>query len=77
MIFRFDHSKTRPETTRLLSMMDDGLIDVREVADMALRWLDEQSVKEMMQANDIATTSQVDEDEEDECDDEGDDERDE
>jgi hypothetical protein len=47
-------------------MMDDGMIDARAVADMALSWLSESDVKGMMQANDIATTDQADEDEEDE-----------
>ena len=34
-------------------MMDEGLIDARAVADMALSWLSESSVHEMMLANDI------------------------
>jgi hypothetical protein len=61
------YAKIRPETTRLLEMMDEGLIDARAVADMALSWLSESSVKEMMQANDIPTTDQAeDEDAEEE-----------
>jgi len=60
------YAKIRPETTRLIEMMDDGMIDARAVADMALSWLSESDVKGMMQANDIATTDQADEDEEDE-----------
>jgi hypothetical protein len=59
------YAKIRPETTRLIEMMDDGMIDARAVADMALSWLSESDVKGMMQANDIATTDQA-EDEEDE-----------
>ena len=43
-------------------MMDEGLIDARAVADMALSWLSESDVKAMMQANDIPTTDQEDED---------------
>jgi hypothetical protein len=45
-------------------MMDNGEIDARAVADMALSWLSESDVKGMMQANDIPTTDQADEDEE-------------
>ena len=30
------YTKVRPSTTRLLEMMDEGLIDPRTVADMAL-----------------------------------------
>jgi hypothetical protein len=47
-------------------MMDEGMIDARAVADMALSWLSESDVKGMMQANDIPTTDQADEDEEEE-----------
>ena len=47
------YTKVRPSTTRLLEMMDEGLIDPRTVADMALSWLSESSVHEMMLANDL------------------------
>jgi hypothetical protein len=36
-----------------MDMMDEGMIDARAVADMALMWLSESSVAEMMRANDI------------------------
>ncbi len=65
-MYGFDHRKTRPETNRLIDMMDEGMIDARAVADMALSWLSENDVKLMMQANDIPTTDQEDEDEEEE-----------
>ena len=63
-MFGFNHRQTRPETNRLIDMMDEGMIDARAVADMALSWLSESDVKAMMQANDIPTTDQADEDEE-------------
>ena len=47
------YARARPETTRLMEMMDDGLVDARAVADMALMWLSERSVAEMMLANDL------------------------
>jgi len=47
------YARMRPATTRLMDMMDAGEIDARAVADMALMWLSESSVAEMMQANDI------------------------
>jgi hypothetical protein len=50
-------------------MMDEGMIDARAVADMALSWLSESDVKGMMQANDIPTTDQA-EDEDEEADEE-------
>jgi hypothetical protein len=63
-MYGFDHRKTRPETCRLIDMMDEGVLDARAVADMALSWLSENDVKLMMQANDIPTTGQVEDDEE-------------
>jgi hypothetical protein len=45
-----------------MDMMDAGEIDTRAVADMALMWLAESDVKEMMLANDLV------EEEEDEAD---------
>ena len=50
----------RPATTRLLDMMDAGEIDARTVADMALSWLSESSVKEMMLANDLVEDEEDD-----------------
>ena len=67
-MYGFSHRQTRPETNRLIDMMDEGMIDARAVADMALSWLSESDVKAMMQANDIPTTDQADEDEEEESD---------
>ena len=60
------YAKIRPETTRLIEMMDEGMIDARAVADMALSWLSESDVKRMMQVNDIPTTDQAEDEEEDE-----------
>ena len=56
------YARSRPATTRLLDMMDNGEIDVRAVADMALMWLAESDVKEMMLANDLVETDEEDED---------------
>lgn len=60
------YAKIRPETTRLLEMMEEGLIDAHAVAEMALSWLSESDVKGMMQANDIPTTDQAEDDEDEE-----------
>ena len=61
------YARSRPATTRLLDMMDAGEIDARAVADMALMWLAESDVKEMMLANDLVETDEdeTDEDEND------------
>ena len=51
---------TREYTTKLLEMMDEGLISAEAVAEMALAYMSEDDVKDMMLANDI-----VDEEDED------------
>jgi len=43
----------RKETTRLLEMMDEGLISATAVAEMALAYMSEDDVADMMRANDI------------------------
>ena len=53
----------RTQTTRLLEMMDEGLVTAQSVAEMALAYMSEDDVADMMRANDI-----LDEDEEDEYD---------
>jgi hypothetical protein len=53
----------RTQTTKLLEMMDDGLISAEAVAEMALAYMSEDDVADMMRANDI-----LDEDEDDEPD---------
>jgi hypothetical protein len=63
-MYGFNHRQTRPETNRLIDMLDEGMIDARAVADMALAFMSESEVKQMMQANDIPTTDQAEDDEE-------------
>ena len=58
------YTKVRPATTRLLEMMDEGMIDPRTVADMALSWLSESEVHDMMLANDLVEAEPEDEEEE-------------
>lgn len=57
------YAKIRPATTKMLEMMDEGMIDPRAVADMALSWLSESSVHEMMLANDLVEDEAEDEEE--------------
>ena len=57
------YTKVRPATTRLLEMMDEGMIDPRTVADMALSWLSESEVHDMMLANDLVEAEPEDEEE--------------
>ena len=55
------YAKIRPATTKMIEMMDNGEIDPRAVADMALSWLSESSVHEMMLANDLVEDEEEDE----------------
>jgi hypothetical protein len=50
----------REYTTKLLEMMDEGLITAESVSEMCLAYMSEDDVKDMCRANDI-----LDEDEED------------
>jgi len=43
----------RTQTTRLLEMMDEGLISASAVAEMALAYMSEDDVADMMRSNDI------------------------
>ena len=50
----------RTQTNRLIDMMDEGLISAQAIAEMALAYMSEDDVADMMRANDI-----LDEDEDD------------
>ena len=43
----------RKQTTRLLEMMDEGLISASAIAEMALAYMSEDDVADMMRSNDI------------------------
>ena len=43
----------RTQTTKLLEMMDEGLISATAIAEMALSYMSEDDVADMMRANDI------------------------
>ncbi len=55
----------RTQTTKLLEMMDEGLVSAQAVAEMALAYMSEDEVADMMRSNDIL------DDEEDEDEDDG------
>lgn len=48
----------------MLEAMDDGLLDPREIAHMALNWLSEADVDEMVRRNDLAEFIGLETDEE-------------
>jgi hypothetical protein len=43
----------RRQTNKLIEMMDEGLISAQAVAEMALAYMSEDDVADMMRANDI------------------------
>lgn len=43
----------RTDTNRLIELADSGMISWRDVAIMALKWMSEDDVSDMMVANDI------------------------
>ena len=52
----------RTQTNKLWEMMDNGEIDARAVAEMALSYMSEDDVADMMLANDIIEEDEEDED---------------
>ena len=52
----------RTQTTRLLEMMDEGLISAEAVAEMALAYMSEDEVADMMRSNDILEDDDVEDD---------------
>jgi len=51
----------RTQTTRLLDMMDEGVITAQSVAEMALSYMSEADVADMMRSNDILDEDELDE----------------
>ena len=54
----------REYTTKLLEMMDEGLISGQAIAEMALAYMSEDDVADMMRANDILDEEDDEEDDE-------------
>ena len=55
----------REYTSKLIAMIDEGLISAESVAEMALAYMSEDDVKDMCLANDLLIGEDYDEDEED------------
>jgi len=56
----------REYTSKLIAMMDEGLISAEAVAEMALAYMSEDDVKDMCRANDLLLDEEDDEEEADE-----------
>jgi hypothetical protein len=50
-------------TSKLIAMMDEGLITAESVAEMALAYMSEDDVADMMRANDILLDEEDEDDE--------------
>lgn len=53
----------RKETNRVLEMAEDGVIDWEDIARIALNWMSEDDVAEMLRANDLIFDEEDEEDE--------------
>jgi hypothetical protein len=53
VINRVDQPRPREATNKVLEMADEGLISYRNLAMMALKWMSEDDVQSMCQANEI------------------------
>jgi hypothetical protein len=51
----------REYTSKLIAMMDDGMISAEAVAEMALAYMSEDDVKDMCRANDLLLDDEEDE----------------
>ena len=51
----------RTQTNKLLEMMDEGLISAQAIAEMALSYMSEDDVADMMRSNDILEDEDLDE----------------
>lgn len=45
--------ETRKATNKVLEMVDEGMLNPRDILVMALRWMSEDDVKAMCEANEI------------------------
>lgn len=51
-MFRFDHRVSRPVTSKLLDLAEEGMIDWETLARDALGWMSEAEVAEFARRND-------------------------
>lgn len=49
---------SRAITSQVIEMADEGMISYRDLAMMALKWMSEDDVAEMLKANDIFLTEE-------------------
>lgn len=59
-MFRFDHRQSRPVTSELLDMAEQGMLDWETLARDALGWMSEAEVAEFAKRNDYITDTEED-----------------
>ena len=59
-MFRFNHRQSRPVTSELLDMAEQGMLDWETLARDALGWMSEAEVAEFAKRNDYITDSEED-----------------
>jgi hypothetical protein len=59
-MFRFDHRQSRPVTSELLDLAEQGVIDWETLARDALGWMSEADVAEFAKRNDYITEQDED-----------------
>ena len=59
-MFRFDHRQSRPVTSELLDMAEQGMLDWETLARDALGWMSEAEVAEFARRNDYITDTDED-----------------
>lgn len=55
----------RATTNKILEMVDEGVVNARDVLLMALKWMSEDDVAEMIKANELVPEYEEDEEDED------------
>jgi hypothetical protein len=60
-MFKFDHRQSRPVTTEVLDLAEQGVIDWESLARDALNWMSEQEVSQFAQHNGYIVDDEEDE----------------
>jgi hypothetical protein len=63
-MYGFNHSVSRPVTSELIELAEQGVVDWEAVARAALAWMSEHDVEQFARANEFIVEADEDEDEE-------------
>ena len=59
-MFTFSHRNSRPVTSELLDLAEEGVLDWEQLARDALGWMSEADVEQFARANDLLQTEDED-----------------